>query len=416
MKTLLGALLVGALLIPASARAAWTAPAPVPGSAGQATSAPHVLVTRTRGGAIAVNASGSDAEHRQVTRAPLGPAPGPATTWPGGFGFDLTFGQLAAADRIIYEGAHNRRVQIGLAAGPRSDFKTYLRGPKTGGARVAVAAAKGGTAAAFGTFETGSIGRVYLVLQNGTAAPGSTLTLSGRGHIRSVAVARNARGDVLVAWDRSGRIESRLYAKHRLGPVKQLGTDRVALALTVALGADGRAIVAWVDQAVNEGGASAGRLMAVARGATTGFGAPLQLDTYPVNTIPGGIAVKATFAGARGILAFSGSNGIKVSLVTVRAFSAPQTIGAQAPDPSWVRVGLGDLAVSPQGQAVVTWTARVDPTNTQIMASTFDGQAFGPATNVSAPGPQVQEPSVAFAGEHAILAWVDQTQAWWATR
>ena len=308
-------------------------------------------------------------------------------------------------------------MEIGIAPGPGSDWRRYKRGPKTGGARLAVAAAKGGAAAAFGTFEGGG-GYVYLVRQNGTGAPGRAVKLSARGSIRSVAVARNARGDVLTAWDRHGALEARLSTAKKLGPVLTLGKVREALELTAALGDDGRAIVAWVDQGRGEGDATAGTLMATARTAKTGFATPKQLDAYAVDQIPGGISLKAAYAGDQGILAFSGSTGIRTSLVTGRTFGAPQTVGTQAPDPSWASVGLGDLAVSPTGQALVTWTARVDPTNTQILAAPLaaGATAFGPAETVSAPGDLVNEPSAAFdpRTNRIVLSWVDRTQAYFA--
>ena len=105
-----------------------------------------------------------------------------ATPWHGAQAFDTTYGAFAAADRIIYVGSNGEaRVNIAIAAGPSSDWRTEVRGPPTGGARVAAAAAPKHTAAVFSTFGAGEIGAVYLVRQSGTAAPTATQRISDDG-------------------------------------------------------------------------------------------------------------------------------------------------------------------------------------------------------------------------------------------
>ena len=234
-KSLGAAALVAALIIPSAAQAAppWSEPAAVPGSSGQSAGAPNVLFTTTRGGAIAFNAPGS------FPGAPLLRSVDGATAaqWPGAVNFDSTFGAFSAADRIIYAGSDGeRRVNVAIAPGPGSEWRVQKRGPSTGGARVATAAAPKHTVAAFSTFGAGDIGSVYVVRQSGVGAPGATERISGRGHIRSVAVAVNASGDVLAAWDRSGTVESRMYSgrSHRWAPVKTLGKVTAAMHMSAA--------------------------------------------------------------------------------------------------------------------------------------------------------------------------------------
>ena len=154
-----------------------------------------------------------------AARASTAPRP---RSGPGAVNFDSTFGSFAAADRIIYAGSDGeRRVNVAIAPGPGSEWRVQKRGPSTGGARVATAAAPKHTVAAFSTFGAGDIGSVYVVRQSGVGAPGATERISGKGHIRSVSVAVNASGDVLAAWDRNGTIESRLYyfQLQALGPL-----------------------------------------------------------------------------------------------------------------------------------------------------------------------------------------------------
>jgi hypothetical protein len=392
-----------ALALPAAAQAAppWSDPVTVPGSAGQAGS-PVIL-----GDAVTFNGAGSF-PGAPLLRAPLDGA-AVAARWPGAADFDSQFGAFAAGDQLLYVGSNGfGRVNVALAADPSARWRISRRGPHTGGARVASAPG----AAVFSTFESGGSGRVYLVRQTGAAKLGPTQRLSGGGHIRSVAVATNARGDALVAWDRSGRIEARFWyaSSHRLSAVQTLGRTNAAMRLSVALGADRRAIVAWVDQGLNEGSASAGSLKAVARTGSRGFGEAKELETYPVDVIPGGTALETAYtASGRGVIAWSGLTAVRSAFVDGRSIGTPQDLAPIAPDPAWIAVGVGDLKVSPRGQAVVTMVARVDPTHTQILAAPLaeGASAFGPAEVIAPPEELADHPTAAFVpGSNAIMvAW-----------
>ena len=304
-------------------------------------------------------------------------------------------------------------MNVAIAPGPGSEWRVQKRGPSTGGARVATAAAPKHTVAAFSTFGAGDIGSVYVVRQSGVNAPGATERISGRGHIRSVAVAVNGSGDVLAAWDRSGTVESRMYSgrSHRWAPVKTLGKVTAALHMSVAIGADRRAIVAWVDQPVNEGGTNKAATFSVtARSATRGFLAAKQVDVYPDLTIVGGTAVRAAYTSdGRGIVAWTGRSGVRAVLVNGRSIGAPQDLGPAGADESQDARGLYDLAVSPNGQAVVTMVAGLDGTNNQVLAAPLaaGSTAFGPAETVSPAQPFLQQPSVAFDPKtgQAVVAW-----------
>ncbi len=62
--------------------------------------------------------------------------------------------------------------------------------------------------------------------------------------------------------------------------------------------------------------------------------------------------------------------------------------------------GLGDLATAAGGKAVVAVAAK-----DRIWAVPFDGSAFGAPEDVSGPEQEPHQPSVAFSGEIAYLAW-----------
>ncbi len=418
-KLLVSAAVVAAMIPVSAAHAAapWSDPVAVPGSTGQAGS-PQVLFTRTRGGAIAFNGAGS-IPGAPVLRSALGTGdvPQPVTTWAGAPDFDTGFSAWAAGDRIMYVGPSGRRVKVGIATGPSATWSTTLRGPDTGGARVAAAAAPhAGTAGVFATFEGGG-GHVYLVRQLGTHAPSSTqlVSASKKVSIRSVAVAMNASGDVLTAWDAHGEIQARLWygSSKRFGPIQNLAKVTGAMHLAVALGSDRRATVAWVDQLVSEGNTGQqATVWATSRSASRGFLLPAkQLEAFPDTAIPGGSVIQAAYTSSgRGIVAWSGRTAVRAALVNGRSIGAPQDL---APIPSspddLANVGLENLVVGANGAAAVTMVAAPDANTTQVLAAPLpDGAAaFGPAEAVSAPGQFLADPSAAFdpVTNQLVVAW-----------
>ena len=394
-----------ALALPAAAQAAppWSVPVTVPGSEGQA-GTPQIV-----GGAIAFNGTGSFPGVPLYRSLLTESGPGAAERWPGATNFDSQFSAFAAGDQLLYVGSNGeQRVNVALAADASSPWRVSLRGPKTGGARSAAAPG----AAVFSTFGPGDMGYVYLVRQTGADELGPTQRLSARGHIRSVAVATNKAGDVLVAWDRSGTIESRMWIgrSQRLTAVKELGETEAAMHLSVALGLDRRAIVAWVDQRVSEGdtGMNA-RVMATARSNSRGFLLPARpLELFPDPIIPGGRVIEAAYMSTgRGVIAWSGRNAVRAAFVDSRLVRTPQDLAPIAPNETRSDLGFGDLAVSTTGGAVVAMVAPVDANANQIIAAPVapGAAAFGPAEVVSAPSSYLHWPSAAFDGDRLWLAW-----------
>ncbi|HEY6886546.1 MAG TPA: hypothetical protein VI300_02165 [Solirubrobacter sp.] len=413
-KFLTAAALAVALIPITSAQAAppWSDPVAIPGSQG---GGPQVLLTRTRGGAIAFNGAGSIPGAPTLRSLLTDSGPQAPTTWAGAPDFDTTFSAWAAGDRIMYVGPSGRRVKVGIAPGPSSTWTTTLRGPDTGGARVAAAAAPhAGTAGAFATFEGGG-GYVYLVRQLGTHAPAATQRVSDqRASIRSVAVAMNASGDVLTAWDLHGTVQARLWygSSNHFGPIQNLGKVNAAMHLAVALGNDRRATVAWVDQRVSEGNTGQNATVwATSRSASRGFLEPAkQLEAYPDTTIPGGTVIQAAYTSTgRGIIAWSGRNAVRAAFVNGRSIGAPQDLAPIAPTESLQDIGLGNLVVSSAGAAAVTMISPVDATNNQVLVAPLaDGAAaFGPAEVASAPGAYLADPSAGFdfKTNQLVVAW-----------
>jgi len=400
LRTVLaGALLAGVLAAPAQAAAPWSDPAAIPGSSG---ATPRVL-----GGVIAFNGSGSF-PGVPLLRSVIGPAgPQAATRWDNnGLAFDSQFGAFATGDEILYAGSNgHQRVQIAVAKRPTSHWRGVLRGPTTGGARVAAAPG----AAVFSTFEAGDVGRVYLVRET-DGEIGPSIRVSDRGHIRAVAVATNARGDARIAWDLRGVVQTRLWSAKtkRFGAVQNLGKVSAASSLSVALGDDRRSIVAWVDQQVNEGSTGVkARIVAMARTATRGF-TPKLLETYPdLNVVSGRGVEVAYLSDGRGVIAWSGHDAVRAALVNGRSFGATQDLAPVTPTDGQLQLSFGDLAVGPDGDAVVTLNAPIDDTHAQVLAVPFAGGAFGPAEQVSPVGGFLGRSSAGFVDGRVWVAWGD---------
>ena len=255
-----------ALAFPASAHAAppWNAPVSV---SSQATAAPHVLFA---GGAGTVAFNGTGATFaRPVLRAPLDGS-AQATEWPGAAGFDTTYGAFAGGERALYVGSNGQeRVLVGQAAGPDNQWRTSLRGPKTGGARAAAAPG----AAVFSTFGKGSVGYVYLVRQD-RARRSARRSGSRRAATSAPSPYRPTRA-ATSSWSGTApaQIEARYWyaSSERLSAVKELGATDAALKLSASLGDDRRAVVGWIDQRISEGEAAKGSAWATARTATSGL-------------------------------------------------------------------------------------------------------------------------------------------------
>ena len=275
--------------------------------------------------------------------------PQPVTTWAGAPDFDTGFSAWAAGDRIMYVGPSGRRVKVGIATGPSATWTTTLRGPDTGGARVAAAAAPhAGTAGAFATFEGGG-GHVYLVRQLGTHAPSSTqlVSASKKVSIRSVAVAMNASGDVLTAWDAHGEIQARLWygSSKRFGPIQNLAKVTGAMHLAVALGVRpprDRRVGRPARQRGQHGpaGDRVGDRRAAPRAGSCCRPSSSRRSRTPRSPAASVIQAAYTSSG-RGIVAWSGRTAVRAAFVNGRSIGAPQDLAPIPPRlTTWPTIGL----------------------------------------------------------------------------
>jgi|GEM_PF-5693714 len=414
-------------LAPSAHAAAWSAPAVVPGSAGVLAGPPQVLATRAHGSVVVAPGSAAGSP---LLSSVLGPAlqPAPLAAWtPPGFapppappppGSPAPPSAFAAGDDVLYAGVTaDGRALLARAAAPGTPWTAALRG--SGVTAVADAAASGGGAAVLATADAAASnagGAVVLATVDGAAlvrqdgagfAP--TQWLSRGGAIRAVAVAVDAAGDVLAAWDRGGAIEARTWSPRdrRLGPPQRLGRAPASLGaiqLTAAVAPGGRAIVAWCGEGDAHGHELAGTISAAIRLPGRAFAAARRLAAYGAIQTPRVAAVYTR--DRRGLIVWQGDAGIVARRVGTRRPGAAQVITKDG-DHGEYAAELRGLVAAPGGQAVLVWDAEV-ATAGIVHAALLPraGDRFGPPQTVRALGIPVGHESVAVdASNHAIVAW-----------
>jgi hypothetical protein len=188
---------------------------------------------------------------------------------------------------------------------------------------------------------------------------GTPRIVMGRGRANAVTVAVGRNGDVLVAWEREGRIEARFQRHgHKLGPVKRVGSARrLGTQLRAAVSADGQAWIAWRSQSVTEGGSNGpfSLKLAVSHAHGQGFRTPLLLDTFDrrgpeqtgfdlaLDPHGNGMIAWTTWDGTR----FRARLGIANRSGSFRSFQNLSSVQANAI--------VYDIAAGRTGEALVVW-------------------------------------------------------------
>ena len=252
------------------------------------------------------------------------------------------------------------RVVVGRSTtGERFRFQRLRRVPD-GIRTISLAQATSGAAA---VAYRASRGRGYLAVRSPDRSrfgPSRRLFRKA-GHDPVVAV--NAQGDVLTAWKHSGRIWARSY-----DPSGRPGkTLRLASAphgdppIAVSLGADGRAVVAWLHRTVSEGTVTS-RLRSSLADAAGRFSTPAELDTWTTEgfDVPL-IHLRAVLADdGRAAVAWTGKHATRAAIASTETFTAPQDLGplyGQPPARGFVDIGLSTLSAGPNSEIHATFVS-----------------------------------------------------------
>jgi hypothetical protein len=441
-RRLLPALLL-VLALPAAADAAppWSAPTPIPGTGPSFPS----LVVSGNGTALAAwsegGALGTGTPHLFGASEPEG-AP---------FGAAKQLGRLSLTGLATY--GNDRAVALGTTGNqhPRAavafgrtdgSFGTPRDVALPGESRaVAIAANAAGDVAVLVRNCPDSFCRrptPYLIVRRHGAAFGRPMKLAPRTNTVFGAVAINARGDVLVAWERPlhGSTGTRgIYAREwtardGLGSTRRLGTAVTRPTISAALGDGRRAVVAWLGQGVSEGDAGT---PATIKAAVAAPGKPFGDDkVLEVVNVTG----TGRYVGQAGVVASISAHhrpliawtGFQDDHFVVRAaevaggttITSPQVVSDPAQD-----TVLSDAATTAGGQAVVVGVQGLrgaDPAGpVSVVAATraAGAPAFGAPEAVGDPGQFDEDAQVAFrpdAGVVVVWRSLSADAVMWAAR
>src|SRR3954469_15860577 len=396
----------------AGAAPPWSAPAAVPRLA---PGTPALAFNEAGVGVLAVDngggTSGYDVGPHTVAALADGndAFPGPA--------FPMTATDFALADRfavyglqrVVGTGTHfsRRRDRAGLVFGDAGEKLTDVRfrGPtdRAGVGEALAGNARGDVAATFGVCANAACvhRRLYLIVRRAGASPLPAIRLDNVAVGQISAVAINARGDAVVAWQANGGVFARmrtaggtLYRTERLGnpgePVRAIST-----VITVRRAA----AVAWEAQDVVEGDPSSPATVAAtfkAPGARHRFHSAQRLATVPTLTTGhyvSGRGGEAVFGrGGRITAAWTAfENGRFV--VRAAGLSGFRFAGAQTLSDPAVDSILQDVEAGPNSEAAVLWETGVAGHDQGVGPGTVaaalrppGAAAFGPPETIAVAG------------------------------
>jgi hypothetical protein len=431
LRSLLLATLVS-LAAPVAATAAppWSAPLPIGGTAGAA-GTPAVVFTAAGHGLAAYSTVEFSlplvhATTLHASASTGGAAFGPVRT----LAPRLSLRSLATygSDHVIAFGTTGLRhprpaVSYGSPFGSFASPKAI--GPAIDGNILSAAANARGDAAALLI-----VGRTpYLVMRRAGGSFGHAVRLD-RGPTISGAVSVNARGDVLVVWERpvSGQTGTRaIYSRLRtaaghLGAARKLGTGVPFLSIGASLGDGDRALVAWLGQRVSEGdaeGPATIKFVAAAAGHALGTAKTVAIVDVTGSgryvTAPG--VRTAINADGTALLAWTSYDDdhfiVRAAPLNGTTLGDRQTISDPATD-----TVLAGLTSGPSGADVVLGREGIrgnDPIGnpaavTLVAAARAAGAtAFGPLETVKQSAGYIETPGLAFDPLHgnAVAVWSD---------
>jgi hypothetical protein len=237
--------------------------------------------------------------------------------------------------------------------------------------------------------------------------------VSRRGGVNAVTVAVGSSGDIVVAWERGGRIEARIRRPgQRLGRVIRVGTGaKLGTRLRAAVSSSGRVWIAWASQKVSEGGSNGPFELqtSVSSAKRSIFRRPLRLDRYDRRASDEESFALSLDLVDQGLLAWSSFDG-----QNFRArLASMNRRGTQARFTTLSKPGydaaVGNLATTlPAGHALVVWSRleSVGELGDVVFAGDVVGSAYAGEEQVSV-GDRARKPAVAFnpQTDRATVVW-----------
>jgi hypothetical protein len=361
----------------AGAAPPWSAPAAVPGLA---PGTPALAFSDAGAGVVATDTGGGESPaavgpHTVGVLADNDTFPGPA--------FAMTATNFALADRfalyglqrIVGLGTHFSRGddRAGIVFGDIGQKLTDVRfrGPddRAGVGEALAANARGDVAATFGVCANAACVHqsLYLIVRRAGASPLPSLRLDNVAVRQISAVAINARGDMVVAWQANGGVFARmrtaggtLYATERLG-----NPGEPVRALSAVITPERAAAVAWEAQDVVEGDPTSPATVDAAfkaAGASHHFHSAQRLAIVPTLTT-------GHYVAGRGVKVVLGRDGRITAAWTAFAnarfvvgaarLSGFRFTGAQTLSDPAVDAILQDVDAGPSGEVGLLWETGV---------------------------------------------------------
>jgi hypothetical protein len=414
LRTGLVLAIVAALTAPAAAGAQWRVPASVTGDVA-AVSRPQVAFA-PRGDAVVAYARDGRLAWSWAPPGEDGPfASTTASSAPGGL---LTYGaaRVIAVSQTGGRLPSELRVRFGTVDGVLGPSRRPAPGEDVLRFVPAVDARGDAVVAYIQNVRRGPVVRRRVIRVLRRPAGGSfarPVTIAGRASPTAVGAAVGPRGELVVAYERDGRLEVRRRAPGHswtapqvLGPAAGGHTQ-----IDVAAGGDGSFAVAWFAQELTEGGDNGPAAVRLALRSARGhaFHTARMLEHY-VERAPDGAAVHVALA-ADGTGAV-GWTGRQDGRFVARAADVRSDVGQTISDPAADAV-LGGVAAGPGGAAVAVWAPPLDTASPRVFAAARPAgvQAFGGPETVGPPSREVATPVVAFDQRtgRALAAWVART-------
>ncbi|MEY2512893.1 MAG: hypothetical protein QOJ89_251 [bacterium] len=412
-------------LVPAASAhgaAPWSAPQTLTDAATRVAGAPAVLWSPGAGTivpfgiqAAAPPSPSNLALARRPVAAPVFGAPSVTTTRS-----DATRVMTYGTSRVVVvsQGATQLRARFGSAFG-RLGPSRVVSGSSDVLRYSAAANDRGDVVIAFIAQHRSLLQDVVVVRRRAGHGFGAPEAIVGHGRVHQLATAINAAGDIVVAYDRQGRVLARgRPARGSWQPADDVAATAASNPhLRVALGSGGRAVIGIFEQALSEGGDNGpANVIAAVRRPGHRFGAPQLLESFAERFpdffgTPGSAEVAVDGDGA--LVAWTGrvggSFGVRVAALTGSRFGAPLSASPAGQQ-------LDALAVGDGGRATVVWsqvaTDPAPPTATigaAVRASR--STAFGPPELVSGVEAGARQAAVGYAPHSgpATVAWLAST-------
>lgn len=424
----LTAVAAGLLAAPASAAPPWSPPQTL-----LEDDAGALLGLTVGGDATALTVSATEDRRGRLTAGLPGSAPRVTGPFVDLGGPPVTYAQTRAvflrprpADEL---GCSEVGLSFGRTAGergPRRDLGSTACSSPRGDVAVALAASpRGDVAVAWAEgSRVGERTRIRLAIRRPGRELSRATVVRGAGSSNAPALAFNARGDLLLAYEHGEdargldrTIEVRVRpAGGRTGPVREVGSAGDRTTLSVAMAGDGRALVGWTATEQSEAGELGTEVLLAGARLAGAFTEPQRLET---SGGAGMVRVAADAEAQDAVIAwdaFAGQpGGPSVHVADVRDGEAGEAqqlaAGAQ----------LGDAAVEDR-QTIVAWTVlrpdgRVPLSGVPVAGVRVEaavrpagGAPFGAAEAVSA-DERVREPAIAVGPQGALLvAWLSSAR------